>query len=86
MKLLRSIKISLSLLAFAAATAHAQGFPERPITMIVPFTPGGVSDITARPLAIGMANNLGHNIVIDNRGGAGGAIGMSATAKAKPDG
>ena len=86
MKLLRSIKISLSLLAFAAATVHAQGFPERPITMIVPFTPGGVSDITARPLAIGMANNLGHNIVIDNRGGAGGAIGMSATAKAKPDG
>jgi tripartite-type tricarboxylate transporter receptor subunit TctC len=54
--------------------------------MIVPFTPGGVSDITARPLAIGMANNLGQNIVIDNRGGAGGAIGMSATAKARPDG
>jgi tripartite-type tricarboxylate transporter receptor subunit TctC len=87
MKLLRWIKISLSTLALATiATVQAQGFPERPITMIVPFTPGGVSDITARPLAIGMANNLGHNIVIDNRGGAGGAIGMSATAKAKPDG
>ncbi|MFN6406103.1 MAG: tripartite tricarboxylate transporter substrate binding protein, partial [Limnohabitans sp.] len=75
MKLLRWIQTSLSLLALAGATVHAQTFPERPITMIVPFTPGGVSDITARPLAIGMANNLGHNIVIDNRGGAGGAIG-----------
>jgi tripartite-type tricarboxylate transporter receptor subunit TctC len=86
-KLLRWIQTSLSCLAFAAATsAHAQGFPDRPITMIVPFTPGGVSDITARPLAIGMANNLGQNIVIDNRGGAGGAIGMSAAAKARPDG
>jgi tripartite-type tricarboxylate transporter receptor subunit TctC len=87
MKLLSWIKISLSTVALATvATVQAQGFPERPITMIVPFTPGGVSDITARPLAIGMANNLGHNIVIDNRGGAGGAIGMSATAKARPDG
>jgi tripartite-type tricarboxylate transporter receptor subunit TctC len=54
--------------------------------MIVPFTPGGVSDITARPLAIGMAANLGQTVVIDNKGGAGGAIGMAATAKSRPDG
>jgi tripartite-type tricarboxylate transporter receptor subunit TctC len=67
-------------------SAQAQSFPERSITMIVPFTPGGVSDITARPLAIGMAANLGQTIVIDNKGGAGGAIGMAATAKSRPDG
>jgi tripartite-type tricarboxylate transporter receptor subunit TctC len=89
MKFAPWIHTSLSVLALAtavASTAQAQGFPERPITMIVPFTPGGVSDITARPLAIGMGANLGQNVVIDNRGGAGGAIGMSATAKARPDG
>lgn len=87
MKFVRWIQATFSLLAFVVgATVQAQGFPDRPISMIVPFTPGGVSDITARPLAIGMAVNLGHNIVIDNRGGAGGAIGMSATAKARPDG
>ena len=89
MKFAHWIHTSLSVLAMAtavASTAQAQGFPERPITMIVPFTPGGVSDITARPLAIGMGANLGQNVVIDNRGGAGGAIGMSATAKARPDG
>ena len=89
MKFTPWIHTSLSTLILAtvvASTAQAQAFPERPITMIVPFTPGGVSDITARPLAIGMGANLGQNVVIDNKGGAGGAIGMSATAKAKPDG
>jgi len=81
------IRSTLATAAFAiTATAQAQAYPERPITMIVPFTPGGVSDITARPLAVGMGANLGQTIVIENRGGAGGAIGMSATAKARPDG
>lgn len=87
MNLARRIQTTFSLLAlFFAVAAQGQGFPERPITMIVPFTPGGVSDITARPLAVGMAANLGHNIVIENKGGAGGAIGMSTTARSKPDG
>lgn len=81
------IRASLSLAVLAlSSSAHAQSFPERPITMIVPFTPGGVSDITARPLAIGMGANLGQSVVIDNKGGAGGAIGMAATAKSRPDG
>lgn len=81
------IRSSLGLAVLAlSAGAPAQSFPERPITMIVPFTPGGVSDITARPLAIGMAAQLGQPVVIDNKGGAGGAIGMAATAKARPDG
>ena len=72
--------------AVSAPTALAQNYPERAITVIVPFTPGGVSDITARPLAAAMSGNLGQPMVIDNKGGAGGAIGMAAAAKAKPDG
>lgn len=61
-------------------------YPDKPITIVVPFTPGGVSDITARPLAASMAINLGQSILIDNKGGAGGAIGMAAASKAKADG
>lgn len=87
MTLARWIRSSLAVAALAlTAQAQAQTYPDRPITMIVPFTPGGVSDITARPLAVGMGANLGQTIVIENRGGAGGAIGMSAAAKSKPDG
>ena len=72
--------------AFAIPAVSAQAYPGRPVTMVVPFTPGGVSDVTARPLAVAMAANLGQNIVIENKGGAGGAIGMAATAKARADG
>ena len=87
MKLSPWIRRALALCTLAAvASASAQTYPDRLITMVVPFTPGGVSDITARPLAIGMAANLGQNVVIDNKGGAGGAIGMSAAARAKADG
>ncbi len=64
----------------------AQTYPDHSLTIVVPFTPGGVSDITARPLAAAMKANLGQPIVIDNKGGAGGAIGMALAAKAKPDG
>ncbi len=87
MKLSTWIRSALVITTLAALTgALAQTYPDRPITMVVPFTPGGVSDITARPLAIGMSANLGQNVVIDNKGGAGGAIGMSAAARAKSDG
>ena len=87
MKLSAWIRRALALCTLAAvASASAQTYPDRLITMVVPFTPGGVSDITARPLAIGMAANLGQNVVIDNKGGAGGAIGMAAAARAKADG
>ena len=87
MKLSAWIRRSLALCTLAAVvSASAQTYPDRLITMVVPFTPGGVSDITARPLAIGMAASLGQNVVIDNKGGAGGAIGMSAAARAKADG
>ena len=83
----QKVKISLSSAALLLTmTASAQNYPDQPLTIVVPFTPGGVSDITARPLAAAMSTNLGQSIVIENKGGAGGAIGMAAAARAKPDG
>jgi tripartite-type tricarboxylate transporter receptor subunit TctC len=75
----------IACLAFAAASAHAQ-FPDRPITMIVPFPPGGVADTVARPVAEAMGRELKQPVVIENKPGAGGGIGMAQVAKAKPDG
>ena len=73
-------------LTLTTLAVSAQNYPDRPLTVVVPFTPGGVSDVTARPLAAAMSTQLGQPIVIDNKGGAGGAIGMAAVARAKPDG
>jgi tripartite-type tricarboxylate transporter receptor subunit TctC len=75
-------------LAAAAAIfpAHAQQYPTRPITMIVPFPPGGIADITGRPLAVSMSKALGQPVVVENKAGAGGAVGHAFVAKAKPDG
>jgi tripartite-type tricarboxylate transporter receptor subunit TctC len=70
----------------AAVPAHAQQFPNRPITMIVPFPPGGIADITGRPLAATMSKVLGQQVVVENKAGAGGAVGHAFVAKAKPDG
>ena len=68
-----------------AATAGAQ-FPDHPVTMIVPFPPGGVADTVGRPVADAMGRALGQPVVVENKGGAGGGIGMAQVAKAKPDG
>jgi tripartite-type tricarboxylate transporter receptor subunit TctC len=68
------------------ASAHAADFPQKPIRLIVPFPAGGTSDIVARIVAERAAKSLGQNIIIDNRSGAGGNIGMEAAAKAAPDG
>ena len=84
MKIFRVFAAALSMLA--GAQAQAQPYPSRPITMIVPFAPGGIADITGRPLAAVMSRILGQNIVVDNKPGAGGAVGHALTAKAKPDG
>src|SRR5687767_12997287 len=61
-------------------------WPSRNITMIVPFPPGGQADLAARPVALELAKLLGRPVVVDNRGGAGGALGAAAVAKAEPDG
>jgi len=76
-----------ALCALAAAPALAQdAYPSRPVTMIVPFPPGGVADITGRPTAAAMEKILKQPVVIANRPGAGGAVGNAAVANAKPDG
>ncbi|MCL4761849.1 MAG: tripartite tricarboxylate transporter substrate binding protein [Burkholderiales bacterium] len=84
---MRIAKFALPLVAAALAAAPALAqFPERPVTMIVPFPPGGVADTVARPVAEAMGNALKQPVVIENKAGAGGGIGMAHVAKSKPDG
>ncbi len=68
------------------AVARAQGFPDQPIRMIVPFAAGGPADIIARVVARVMSERLGRPVVVESRPGAGGVIGVDAAAKARPDG
>ena len=77
--------------AFAPALQAAQGdpaanYPNKPIRFIVPFSPGAGTDTTARTIAQKLSDKWGHQVVVDNRTGAGGAIGVDYTAKATPDG
>jgi len=73
-------------LALAPAVALAQGYPNRPVRMIIPFAPGGASDFVGRIMQPKMSELLGQQIVIENRGGAAGNIGLEAAVKADPDG
>ena len=70
----------------AAGAAHAQNFPSKPIRMIVPFTPGGSTDVIARVIAQKIGETMGVQVIIDNRPGAGGNIGVELAAKSPPDG
>src|SRR4029453_14953998 len=79
----RSRCLALSL--FAAA-ASAQTYPNKPIRLVVPFPPGGVADLIARPLAEKLASTLGQPVVVDNRAGATGTVGAAAVANAPADG
>jgi len=77
---------ALFMVVCAAATAQAQSFPSRPLTLIVPFPPGGSTDAAARIMAEKMRESLAQPIVIENVGGAGGSIGVGRLARAVPDG
>jgi len=80
-------RVLLSLLLALALPVNAQdSYPAKPITMIVPFPPGGVADIVGRPLAAQMEKVFKQPVVVVNRTGAGGAVGMASVAKAAPDG
>ena len=82
MRIVSYVTVAATLLATSASAAY----PERSIRIIVPYAPGGNIDITARTIAPGMAEALGQQVVIDNRGGAGGTLGTDIGAKAAPDG
>lgn len=84
--MLRRAALAAVLLAAAGLATAQSSFPGKPVTMIVPFPPGGLADTVGRPVAEAMSRNLGQPVVIENRGGAGGGIGLAAAAKAPPDG
>lgn len=80
------VEIAGAALFLTAQIALAQSYPVRPIRIVVPFPPGGASDVTARMLADKFASSWGANVVVDNRTGASGIIGTDIVAKAAPDG
>jgi tripartite-type tricarboxylate transporter receptor subunit TctC len=83
----RRLHLAALLLIAAAGLANAQApYPSKPIAMIAPFPPGGLADIVARPVAEAMSRELGQPVVVENKSGAGGGVGMAYAAKAPPDG
>lgn len=80
------ISLAIAMLAAASPALQAQTFPAKPLRLILPYPPGGGSDTIARPFARKMSENIGQQVIVDNRGGAGGNIGMEAAARAAPDG
>ena len=82
-----TLKLACAVAASAISfSALAQNWPGSTVTVVVPWPPGGPSDIAARPLAKGLTQGLGQSFVIDNRAGGGGNIGTAAVTRAKPDG
>jgi tripartite-type tricarboxylate transporter receptor subunit TctC len=94
MRAVRSIATSIGIALTACATlafpgasaAQSPAFPQRPVTLVVPFAPGGGTDSVARDLGARLAEKLGQPVVIENKGGAGGTIGADFVARSRPDG
>jgi tripartite-type tricarboxylate transporter receptor subunit TctC len=84
--MLRRIFVAAGLVIAAGLAAAQAAYPSKPITMVVPFPPGGLADIVGRPVAEAMSRDLGQPVVVENKGGAGGGIGMAQVAKSAPDG
>jgi tripartite-type tricarboxylate transporter receptor subunit TctC len=85
MMALRALLSVLALVAGGLAAAD-EAYPTRPITIIVPFPPGGIADLTARPLAAALERGFKQPVVVSNKAGAAGAVGMQSVAIARPDG
>jgi len=81
-----ALRAVLVLICALAGQALAQPFPAKPIRIVVPWTPGGVTDVLTRAVALQMSESLGQQVVVENRPGAGGTIGIAAVTKAAPDG
>ncbi|MNK96487.1 Tripartite tricarboxylate transporter family receptor [compost metagenome] len=81
-----ALTLAVAAIASVASVAHAQSFPTKPIRLIIPFAPGGTTDIVGRGVADQMSRILGQPVVVESRAGGGGSIGADAIAKAPPDG
>ena len=85
-QLLKAAALGLPAISLSRGAARAQGFPDRALRIVVPFAPGGAVDLTGRLLAEQLQPVLGQNVVVDNRGGAGGNLGADVVAKSEKDG
>ncbi|MEK1925229.1 MAG: tripartite tricarboxylate transporter substrate-binding protein, partial [Rhizobium giardinii] len=88
MKILKTLfgMTALAAASLISVSANAQTYPERTITMVVPFSAGGPTDTVARLVAESMSKDLGQQIIVENVGGAGGTLGAGRVAQADPDG
>jgi len=84
--MIRRLSLAVAIAAAAVSAAAAQNFPSRPVTMVVPFPPGGNTDLMARALQTELSKSLGQSVIISNKGGAAGTIGLLDIVRAEPDG